>query len=727
MRDRADSLPMAFVHVALIMTTVLLIWTSIGTRLSQERFSDQRAAEIESRNLTAAFADNIARTLDAVDGTLLLVREGYAADHSIDLARWTRNDPFLKSATFQISLIDRDGRLVASNVGPAEQVIDVSDREYFRAQRDSTNDRLYISQPLAGRLSHRILIQVARKILGPGGVFEGVAVVSIDPAPLLNFARALDLDRVALLLVGTDGVVRARSPPEPDLVGQRLSPRSTQMLLEGAPFGTFDGIGDINGTRRIISYQRVTGYPLVASVGLGMAQVFANYRLHRTQYPVVGLLLSFVVVVVGVSLIAQHKRLIRSRGRLSAALANVEGVTSELRRRTNELAGVQHMARLGSWSWRSDGDRIAMSEELAMMLDGSGEQAMPTQMLLSRIHSDDRAHISAVFAANMRGAVPFNVDVRIESPGLGMRHYRVEARPMPRAPDAPVELRGFCQDISDLKHAQAAVLRAEKLQIMGQLTGGIAHDFNNLLTVAIINLEESMTILTEARPDGATDSVIDVAAEVVPMLGMAHHAAVRGGELTSQLLSYARRQPLRPQPLDLAAFLDALTPMLERVLGSRHKFALRVDPTAPVCLVDPAQLEHALLNLVLNARDALPQGGLISIATSRADVAASSASNTIPTDDIATGDYAVVTVSDNGSGIPPDIQARVFEPFFTTKDIGQGSGLGLSMVDGFARQSGGHVEIDSVPGRGTAVRIYLPACRDAGTLPASPRSHQMPA
>jgi signal transduction histidine kinase/CHASE3 domain sensor protein/FixJ family two-component response regulator len=254
---------------------------------------------------------------------------------------------------------------------------------------------------------------------------------------------------------------------------------------------------------------------------------------------------------------------------------------------------------------------------------------------------------------------------------------------------------GFVLTVSDMtKRAQAeGVLReSQKMQAIGQLTGGIAHDFNNLLTVILGSLEFIRAKL-EGQPAMQT------------RVERAISAVQRGATLNGQLLAFARKQPLAPTPIDLAATVPDLVPLLRRTLGEhidvRYVEAAGLWPA----MADATQLESALLNLALNARDAMPGGGRLTIELANKvldDQYARSHSEVAP------GDYTMLAVSDTGSGMTPDIVARVFEPFFTTKPDGKGTGLGLAMVFGFVKQSGGHIKIYSEPGEGTTVRLYLP-------------------
>jgi signal transduction histidine kinase/CheY-like chemotaxis protein len=254
---------------------------------------------------------------------------------------------------------------------------------------------------------------------------------------------------------------------------------------------------------------------------------------------------------------------------------------------------------------------------------------------------------------------------------------------------------GFVLTLSDMtKRTQAeAVLReAQKMQAIGQLTGGIAHDFNNLLTVILGNMEFARAKLEPTHP-------------VQTRIERAAWAAQRGATLTAQLLAFARRQPLAPAPIDLSATVPEMVPLLRRTLGEH--IDVRYVETAGLwpAMADAAQLESAVLNLALNARDAMPGGGRLTIELGNVVLDEEYASRHA---EVTAGDYAMLAVSDTGHGMTPEVKARVFEPFFTTKPDGKGTGLGLAMVFGFVKQSGGHVNIYSEPGEGTTVRIYLP-------------------
>jgi signal transduction histidine kinase len=252
------------------------------------------------------------------------------------------------------------------------------------------------------------------------------------------------------------------------------------------------------------------------------------------------------------------------------------------------------------------------------------------------------------------------------------------------------------QEVAERRKAELALWHSQKLEAVGQLTGGVAHDFNNLLTVISGNLELVREALTNGR--GNTPE------RLLRLIKSAQSASDRGALVTQQLLAFARRSMLRSETVDLAVLISAFAGFMERALGEAVKLEMRFEPELWRCDIDPVQFEAAILNLAVNARDAMSGVGQLTVEAGNATVEALQD----PAQELTPGAYVCVRVTDSGAGMPPEVAARAFEPFFTTKDVGKGSGLGLSQVYGFVKQSGGHVVIDSKPGSGTTVSLYLP-------------------
>ncbi len=275
----------------------------------------------------------------------------------------------------------------------------------------------------------------------------------------------------------------------------------------------------------------------------------------------------------------------------------------------------------------------------------------------------------------------------------------LEARITERTEELSRANNQLMQEVAERERAQAALVQSQKMEAVGQLTGGIAHDFNNLLTVITGNLELIGRMGEEPR--------------VARYANFARQAAERAAKLTHQLLAFSRTQQLTLVPLDLNALVEGMTDLLERTIGPRIQKKLLLDPEMPWVSADANQLELAILNLAINARDAMPDGGELTIETMIASPEG---------DALADGRYGVVKVKDTGSGIPAQLMSKVFDPFFTTKPLGKGTGLGLSQVFGITRQSGGTAQIESVEDAGTIVSLWLPVCQ----APAKGEKEQAP-
>ena len=254
----------------------------------------------------------------------------------------------------------------------------------------------------------------------------------------------------------------------------------------------------------------------------------------------------------------------------------------------------------------------------------------------------------------------------------------------------PGQLLALIEDITREKRVEAELRQAQRMEATGQLTGGIAHDFNNLLGVIIGNVE----FLIDALHDNPEHA--GLAQEILT-------SALSGADLTRRLLAFARRQPLQPRQLDLNAYLPNHIAIVRRLLGETIRVTANLAPNLWPIRVDPSQVGDALLNLAINARDAMPHGGRIAIETANTHLDADQQDV-----EVKSGNYVMLAVTDTGKGMQPEVQERAMEPFFTTKGPGEGSGLGLSMIFGFVKQSGGHMRIDSEPGSGTTVRLFFP-------------------
>lgn len=364
--------------------------------------------------------------------------------------------------------------------------------------------------------------------------------------------------------------------------------------------------------------------------------------------------------------------------------------TAQERNFLRQVAG--DIAGLGGWSYDVGSGHLTWSPEITRLYEHPGDHAPTVEQALEYCTAEHRERIQRRFEECVQRGTPFDEEAQIVTAGSRLLWVRLIGRAERDERGTVTRVHGAVQDLSERKTLETMLHQSQRLEAIGQLTGGIAHDFNNLLTVII----------------GNADMLVDAAAGDAHLRNLAQTArlaAQRGAELTRRLLAYARKQPLAPLPTDVAELLSGMDQLLRRSLGERIEIETVRGGGLWRAMVDPAQLESAVLNLCLNARDAMPTGGRLTLETANVHLSDEYAA---AHHDVAPGHYVMIAVSDSGHGMSPQLAERVFEPFFTTKPAGQGSGLGLSMVYGFVKQSRGHIKLYSEPGEGTTVRLYLP-------------------
>jgi PAS domain S-box-containing protein len=409
---------------------------------------------------------------------------------------------------------------------------------------------------------------------------------------------------------------------------------------------------------------------------------------------------------------------------------------SEDRLRTALLAG-----RLGTWEYDVETRGLTASPTCKAVFGLSPEAVFGREELIRAIHPQDLDRVQASVWHCVGTGMDYTIEYRTVWPDGSIHWAEIRARFVQDRTSGRRRLVGVSLDITDRKRAEdwlrqmnetleervaartvelrqahdamlaeAAQRRqaeeqlrqSQKMEAVGQLTGGLAHDFNNLLA----GISGSLELLRQRVAQGRT-------AELDRFVDSAQAAATRAAALTHRLLAFSRRQTLDPRPTALNNLTAGLEELITRTVGPSISVWMTSQPDLWTTLVDPNQLENALLNLCINARDAMPDGGRLVIETANVCVDAEGACGR----DVPAGEYVSLCVSDTGTGMTPEIMERAFDPFFTTKPIGQGTGLGLSMIYGFVHQSGGHVRMQSEPGRGTAVWLYLP--RHAAEVPAA--------
>ncbi|MBD8573093.1 response regulator [Pseudomonas syringae] len=411
---------------------------------------------------------------------------------------------------------------------------------------------------------------------------------------------------------------------------------------------------------------------------------------------------------------------VRGRRRQYEARARMEDLLESERRLQNALTA----GRLGSWQLEAEFLTLTCSA-ISKAHYGLDENAtFDYEDWLASVYAADQPRMQSALQRSLDNGVDFIIEYRNLWPDGSLNWVDVRARAIYGKNGQVIALVGVTSDISERKQAEAELRRlnetleqqveertsqlqhneevlrqSQKMEAVGQLTGGIAHDFNNMLTGIIGSLELMRRRIARGRVDDL-DNLID--------LGVT--SANRAAALTHRLLAFSRRQSLDSRPVEMNHLVKAMDELILRSLSESIHLDMRLDADLWTAEADPNQLESALLNLVLNARDAMPGGGLLRVETRNERL---ERRFTDAHDNLLPGDYVLLSVSDTGCGMPESVVSRAFDPFFTTKPIGQGTGLGLSMIYGFSKQSRGHVLIDSEVGRGTTVKLYLP--RHLGT------------
>lgn len=390
-----------------------------------------------------------------------------------------------------------------------------------------------------------------------------------------------------------------------------------------------------------------------------------------------------------------EEALVESESRFKDMVANVPGVVFQLEKPADGPAVFHYVS-------RSAVSLLGLDPDMVMA---------DTSLWFDLVHTDDRPGFDASLMRSARDMEPWSWEGRMVLDSGSAWWCQGAARPK-RLPDGNTLWNGIILDVTERKELEEQLLQSQRMKVVGQLSGGIAHDFNNLMLAAMLNIES-------ARDTGEQSE------DAAKHLNHALDSLASAKELTQRLLAFSRQQPLDPRPTDINGLVAEIATLVSRTSGGEIVIDKHLEESLGHAMVDPRQLESALINLALNARDAMPGGGKLTIATQNVEL---NSSFTDTLEEVDPGDYVMISMTDTGSGMTPEVTERAFEPFFTTKEVGEGSGLGLSMVYGFLKQSRGHVSLDSQPGKGSTITLYLPRTAEQrkAAEPATGGSKNMP-
>ncbi len=659
-----------------IVIALLLILLAVVAVLQQARFHarEQVFRSVQDTNSKMVLSDEVRLRshLATMDKVILVLRRDFA-----DKPKMTRQELLDRLAelkldgklTPRVFFMDAAGDMLLMSVqsGSAQNSkLNFSDRAYFQDQKADTSDQLRVGAPFESRVVGAWSIPLTRRITHKDGSFGGIIGVAVDPAlftePFEQTTPGLELSRS---VIGLDGYTRVRLAAGKIEFGGDV--RTAQLFDETkkSKAGSFTAKSAADGVQRMVGYRVVDPYGLVLVAGSSVASIEGLYAEEVRAYGIAAALFGgLMLALAGVLIhgIVRQNKLFASQQHFNQLIELVPQLVSRLDAKGNII-----------WVNSRTREYVGPSAQ---------EQAKGFDWVLAVIHPDDKARVQEyVGSALARQQTQESCEYRKRRFDGAYLWFSSQ---ITQVLDKEGGVASFLQtgtDIHDRKMAQERARVAQKLESIGQLTGGMAHDFNNLLAIILGNLDL-------VKPDVKVDAASR-------RLEVAIGAAQRGVGLVKSLLALASKQPLLPTRIDLWALVERIAPLLRHALGARVQFELR-PPACPVQVtVDEAGLEAVLLNLIVNARDAMPNGGQLTLSL---QVAA---------------EMACISVTDTGTGMPEAVLKRATEPFFTTKERGHGTGLGLSMVAGFAKQSGGTLKIDSVPGRGTTMAIGLPVVGDA--------------
>jgi PAS domain S-box-containing protein len=551
----------------------------------------------------------------------------------------------------------------------------------FQTLRRQANAGMVADRPFKSLVSGEMLIPLGRRLEGPADTFQGVAVATLRLPQLREFYHSIDVGPGGLIrILHPDGQVLFREPSSRDPIGEpALEDPVYRAYRAGKASGLLDEESGPNGRPLITAFHALPSPGLLLAVSLDRRAASAEWRNNLS---VDGGLLAAEILVLAIAT-ATILQLLRARHAATLRLAS----------RERQLLLAESIAHMGAVTFDVATATVRPSPQIAAIFGWPEPvEEIPLQAFLAAVHEADRQPLGQTIARCAEGGGPYRQEFRITRPDGSVRIIWSEGFRDDGTPTAATGVVAICQDVTDRRMAERQLAQSQKMEGVGQLTGGVAHDFNNLLTVIIGNLDML------AEWPGA-DARARETAEI------ALRAADRGADLVRSLLAFSRKQPLQPRVVNLNEIVLETDHLLRRTLGEQVELETSPERQIWLTMVDPAQLQAALINLAVNARDSMTQGGKLTIETGNVVLDEHYARQNA---DAKPGAYVLLAVSDTGSGIPAAILDRVFEPFFTTKETGKGTGLGLSMVYGFIKQSNGHVKIYSEVGHGTTVKLYLP-------------------
>jgi PAS domain S-box-containing protein len=653
------------------------------------------ATDRELGNVAKALAEQTAWTWEGID---LLLR---------DTARWYQNDgrqiaperlnEVLANRTAGVrqvrllTIVDAQGIQRHRSRGSSPPHLDVSDRSYFIAQRDRGATGLFMSEPLVTRSENRPGFVLSRRLEDDQGRFAGVITAIIDLEDLKEFYGDVDLGGgSAIHLLREDGTLLVRNPPKPQAVGRKYPDLAAVPIAPAIRL-----VSPIDGKRGFIAVAPVRDTPLRLTITRDEAVALQPWRDEAVRLGVRTLIIALLGVLTIAGLLRQLRR--------------VEAGERALRESEERYALAMEGANEGHWDWDVATERLFLSPKMKMLSGLSADTPITTRSAWLAhvvIHPDDIPRFDAAVRDHLEGRTPrYECEYRVRQPDGAWCWVLARGRCLRDATGKPLRFVGSTIDVTAQKQAQidrerleSQLRQSQKMEAMGTLAGGIAHDFNNILG-AILGYGEM------AYQHAAAGSALR------RYLDNVMHAAGRAKALVDRILGFSRSGLGERVPVNVQSVIEETLELLAASLPAGIRLEKTLQAGDAAVIGDATHLHQVAMNLCTNALHAMERGGVLSVVLERVELGER---RTLSRGTLSPGAYVRLVVSDTGTGIPPAVLERMFDPFFTTKGVGEGTGLGLSLVHGIVAELGGAIDVATRPGEGTKFEIWLPVAGEAG-------------
>ncbi len=677
----------ALYHGAVVVAALIVVWCGIANNLAHQYSAAQQQAVADSSNLARAYAEHIAGFVEAVDQTLLLVRDIYQKQGAaLDLLAfaWRRNP--LNGLDIQIGIVDRTGMVVKSSLGPLAEPVNVADRPFFKAQAESLTDKIYIGSPIVGRISHALSIQFLRKLIAPDGAFDGLVVLSVNPLELSRFYETISIGAGSITLRDLSGVVLARAPDAKDSIGRVLETPGTTMMRTGPATGTFTSRSVVDGVRRIYSYRRLDDIGLILDIGLAEADVFAAFRSNVVLSVTVGILLSAGIIGTGLLTFRQRMRLLQSNEKLAVTLENMtqgielitpDGRVQVINSQAVELLGLPPSLATGK----------PYLKELLDWQRANGElgppETWPAKMAQALGHG---------------GVIPGENSYERVRPNGTVLEVRTRSMPDGGA------VRTFT-DITERKRTEAELANARdvaeasahaRTEFLAMMSHEIRTPMNSIIGCTALLRDMPMSQAAQQYIDIIRRSgehllrLIDDVLDLSKLDAGRLHLQSVSFDLRAELAGTVELMASQAKQRGLSLELDMASSVPRRVLG------------------DPGRLRQVLLNLIGNAIKFTSVGH---VRVEVSDIPHRTPKRTNQPMDPGTA-FLSFRVIDTGIGIPADKIDVLFQSFSQVDASGLrqygGTGLGLAICKRLIEQMGGTIGVRTEVGRGSVFHFDLP-------------------